>query len=418
MASVNVPDAMRSALKVENGHLHVGDRELELGRFDKVLIAAIGKAAVPMTEHVLNLLRTLPPTRGVVVGLGSWVGAEGVQYVQGGHPIPDAQSLYAAHALLQLLSEADEKTLVIFLISGGASAMAEAPLSPAVSSDELFSFYRKLLLSGLPIEKLNTVRKHFSAVKGGRLALACGDATRCTVLLSDVPAERLDVVGSGPSLPDTSTVAECRRIITETPSLLPLAPSLQAFLETMPETPKVLPEGVERSICFAALSSDSLIDAAARIAKGSGYRVVIDNTCDDWDYREAANYLFKRAVNEALAGTPVCILSAGEVTVSIAGAAGTGGRNQQWSLEMARHLNGRAGMVALSAGSDGIDGNSPAAGAVVDGSTWTRIAHLGQDGEHALAAFDTYPLFERLGDAIICGATGNNLRDLRVILIN
>ena len=418
LASVNVPDAMRACFRVEAGDLCIGDRRLELRLYKQVLVAAIGKAAVPMAEHALQMLRPMLPIRGVAVGIGPWKGPKNVQYVEGGHPMPDARSLEAARALLQLLHTADAKTLVVFLISGGASAMVEAPLDASVKPEELFAFYGRLLHSGLPIDKLNALRKHLSAVKGGRLALASGAATRCTVLVSDVPPGRLDVVGSGPSLPDTSTVAECRRIIAATPSLQPLSPALHAFFEAMPETPKVLPEGAEPSICFAALTSDSLIRAAKKLAEEAGYRVVTDNSCDDWDYRDAAKHLFARAVTEADAGVPVCILSAGEVTVSIEGRAGRGGRNQQWALEMAHHFDGKEGFVAMSAGSDGIDGNSPAAGAIVDASTWARIAQAGANAEDALASFDAYPVFARLGNVILCGPTGNNIRDLRVILVN
>jgi hydroxypyruvate reductase len=415
---VNVPDVMRARFAVEEGHLRVGDQKVDLRRFKRVMIAAIGKAAVPMAEHALATLQPILPVQGITVGVGEWEGTAGVRYFAGGHPLPDEHSYAAAQALLQMLGTADAETLVVFPISGGASAMVEAPLDPSVPPAELFAFYGRLLHSGLPIDKLNTLRKHLSAVKGGRLAVACGGATRCTLLISDVPPGRLDVVGSGPSLPDTSTVEECRRIFAETPSLSPLSPALAAFVSTMPETPKELPQGLEPSICFEALTSDSLIRAAEQIALEAGYRVVVDNGCDDWDYRDAAKYLFDRANKEADTGTPVCILSAGEVTVSIEGAAGDGGRNQQWAIEMARHLAGREGFIALSAGSDGIDGNSPAAGAIVDGSTWTRIAQSGADGDAVLAAFDTYPIFRDLGDAILCGPTGNNLRDLRVILVN
>jgi glycerate 2-kinase len=417
LASVNVPDAMRACFRVEGGELCVGERRLKLQDFKQVLVAAIGKAAVPMVEHALETLRPMLPVRGVTVGIGPWEASEDVQYVEGGHPVPDVRSLRAAEALLHLLRSADSETLVLFLISGGASAMVEAPLDPSVRPEELFAFYGKLLHSGLPIDKLNALRKHLSAVKGGRLAMASGAATRCTVLISDVPPGRLDVVGSGPSLPDTSTVAECRQIIAETPSLQVMTPALQRFFDSMPETPKALPEGMNLSICFAALTSDSLTHAANQFATEAGYRVVIDNTCDDWDYRDAAKYLFELAMNEADAGIPVCVLSAGEVTVSIEAQAGHGGRNQQWALEMARHIDGKKGVVAMSVGSDGIDGNSPAAGAVVDASTWFRIAQAGVTAEEALAAFDAYTVFAKLGDAIVCGPTGNNIRDLRVILV-
>jgi glycerate 2-kinase len=417
MEELNVPKRMHECFVVEGDRLHVGTDWFELNSFSKVLLASVGKAAVPMAEYAVEMLAKVIPVSGVVVGIGEWTPPNGIAYFVGGHPLPDEQSFAAGQALLEVMRTADEDTLVLFLISGGASAMAETPLDASIPRSEIVDFYRMLLHSGLPIEKTNALRKHLSAIKGGRLALAAAGATLCTLLISDVPPGKLNVVGSGLSLPDTSTAHECRELLANAPAFRDISPRLQAFFETMPETPKALPSGRFPSMCFSALSSDSMIEAARLIAIEAGYRVVVDNSCDDWDYQTAAAYLFDRALNESAADGPVCLLSAGEVTVSIAGAAGEGGRNQQWALEIARLAAGRMGVVALSAGSDGIDGNSPAAGAVVDGMTWTRALLAGSDPQQALDHFDTYPLFAKLDDAIIPGPSGNNMRDLRMILI-
>jgi hydroxypyruvate reductase len=254
-------------------------------------------------------------------------------------------------------------------------------------------------------------------VKGGRLAVACGKATKASLLISDVPSGMLHVVGSGLSLADPSTVEDCRRTLQGMAYMVDGLPAaIRMFFEEMPETPKEIPDGKLPSTCLSLLSSDSLTEVASRIVAAEGYRVVVDNSCDDWDYREAAKYLFDRIRAERQLGGPVCLFSAGEVTVSISGDSGVGGRNQQWTLEMGRLLEHEdADVVVLSAGSDGVDGNSPAAGAVADTRTWGRAKAMGLDPQRALTSFDTYFLFERLQDAIITGPLSNNLRDLRMI---
>nr|WP_083811897.1 DUF4147 domain-containing protein [Terriglobus saanensis] len=418
MLRVNVPRSMRDSFVLEGSELRVGEDRFDLRLFKRIFLVSIGKASVPMAEHAIQTLGDALPLTGVVVGLGTWAAPPGILSLRGDHPVPGRNSFVAAHELLQLMQTADEDTLVLYLISGGASAMAEAPLDASISSEDLSAFYRRLLHSGLAIGKTNVLRKHFSAIKGGRLALAAGAATRCTVLISDVPPGRLDIVGSGPSLADTSTVEEVRRILAETPLLAPVPEAMARFLEQMPETPKTLPEGRLPSTSLSLLSSDSLIEEAIQLVSTAGYRVIVDNTCDDWDYSDAAKYLVERAREESVASIPLCILSAGEVTVSIKGQAGLGGRNQQWALRVAQLIDGQSNFVAMSVGSDGIDGNSPAAGAVVDGSTWQRALRAGMNPQNALESFNAYPLFEALGDTVDPGPSGNNIRDLRVIFVN
>ena len=417
MDELNVSKRLQECFVVNGSLLEVGPDRFDLASFSKVLLAAVGKAAVPMAAHATDVLRPVIPVSGVVVGIGDWMPPKDITYFTGGHPLPDSRSFDAGFALLEEMRHADADTLVLFLISGGASAMAETPLDPEIPHGEIIDFYRLLLHSGLPIEKTNALRKHLSAIKGGRLALAAAGATFCTVLISDVPLGMLNVVGSGLSLPDSSTVEDCQKLLFETPALALTPPRVSAFFNRMPETPKFLPDGRYPTLCYSALSSDSMLEAARFFADEAGYRVIIDNTCDDWDYRDAAAHLLSRVRKESSSTSHVCVLSAGEVTVSIMGRAGMGGRNQQWALELARLLTGMSGIVALSAGSDGIDGNSPAAGAVVDSTTWSRALAHGIDPQRSLDDFNTYPLFAALGDALVRGPSGNNVRDIRMLLM-
>jgi glycerate 2-kinase len=421
MEAVELSTRMTSEIALKDGVLHAGPDSLPLTLFSRILVIAVGKAAVPMAAHMHRVLAPWKEEQyqveGIVVGSGPWKPIPGWTYFEGSHPLPDTNSFDASELLLDRLRSADEKTLAIFLVSGGASSMLELPLSSTISRQDVIAFYRSLLHAGLPIAKMNVLRKHLSLVKGGRLAAAGAKATKATVLISDVPQGMLDVVGSGLSLPDPTTIEDVWRILHDTPSFLRELPeSVLKFLPTMPETPKQVPAGVLPSTCFSLLSSESLIEAASKIAAEEGYRVVVDNTCDDWDYREAAEYLVDR-IRKERTGRPVCLLSAGEVTVSVSGKTGTGGRNQQWVLEVARLLQGERGdYIFLSAGSDGVDGNSPAAGAVAETQTWNRAERMGLDPAQALMHFDTYPLFEQLQDTIVTGPLGNNLRDLRVLL--
>ncbi len=411
-------EQMRLRVLVESGRLQIDDASFALDAFERVLVVAVGKAAVPMYAQMMDTLVPVGITvEGLVVGGEAVERREGVRYWRGGHPLPDATSREAAAAILHTLAGVGAKTLVLFLISGGASAMLELPLDTTITVEETAAFYGALVHSGLPITSMNALRKHFSAVKGGRLAMGARAATQYTLLVSDVPEGQLDCVGSGPSLADSTTVEECRAILRSSGLLAKLTERVREFFEAkdLPETPKPAEFVVQPGVCVL-LSSATLTEGAAAYAERAGYRVVVDNGCDDWDYREAAAHLLARFEKERSDGGRVCVLSAGEVTVTIDGPAGIGGRNQQFALEMARLVADRADVAVLSAGSDGIDGNSSAAGAVVDGTTWRRAEEAGLAPERALARFDSSPLFEQLGDAVVTGATGNNLRDLRVLI--
>jgi glycerate 2-kinase len=391
-------------------------QSIPLQQYDRIYVVALGKAALPMLE---TLCSRLPFAFAGGICCAPLLPGErlpGIDYYAGGHPLPNQDSFASAAAALRLLHATSARDFVFFLISGGGSAMFESPLDPHISLDDTRALYQALVGSGGTIAEINTVRKHFSAVKGGRLAAAASRAARFSWLVSDVAPRFLDALASGPTLPDSSTVAECREIVHRYHLEERFTQAVRAFFDDplLPETPALAHAPVE-----TLLSSDDLIDAAREKAVALGYETVIDNSCDDWDYGDAARYLLDRFHQLRVGSPKLCLLSGGEVTVRLGHKHGSGGRNQQFALACALSL-ARLGPVApsvvLSAGSDGIDGNSAAAGAIADETTVARAQGLGMDAGSALARFDAYPLFTSLGDTLVTGPTHNNLRDLRILL--
>ncbi len=296
--------------------------------------------------------------------------------------------------------------------------MVERFLLPGVPVSAIAATHKALVESGAPITAINVVRKHLSAVKGGRLAEAAAPAEQVTIFVSDVPEGELDALSSGPTVPDRSTTEDVYRIAEEygLAASVPRVISEMLTNRQLAETPKVGDEIFARSRWTVLLDSVSLEEAAAVRARELGWHVEIDNRCDDWSAQRAAAYLLERLRELRLERERVCLLSAGEVTVQVpSGAAGRGGRNQHFALLCSESI-ADSEITILSAGSDGIDGNSPAAGAVVDGSTMKRAVDAGRSVDEALAAFDSYSLLTLLGDTVMTGATGNNLRDLRILL--
>jgi glycerate 2-kinase len=394
-----------------------------LDHLKRVRILSIGKAAAPMLRALLSRL-PLPPScdlHGVLIAPGERPPdlASTIQFFPGGHPYPNQASFAGASAALSMLQSLGDAsagdTLCIFLISGGASAMMELPLDAAMSLDDTVAFHRALVASGATIVEMNCVRKHFSAVKGGRLAIAARGAQKISLLVSDVPPLHLDALASGPTIPDPTTVAQCREILERYSLLEQLPASVRHFFASrhLPETPK---PGDMISPTWKLLDSDELAKAALRHAARLGFLAVIDNNCDDWAYDEATDYLLDRLRQLRREHPRVCLISTGEVSVKLPAAAGVGGRNQHLALYLAARLRAQDAPIAiLSAGSDGIDGNSPAAGAVLDANT------LGTDkrrlaAARALHGFDSWTWLNAIGATIVTGPTGQNLRDLRILL--
>ena len=410
---------------------------IDLSSYSKTLIIALGKAAVPMTESLLGVLPRKLRVRGICSAPAKPARRDWrIRYYAGGHPLPNQDSFRAARTALRLLHRASDNTFVIYLISGGGSTLFDLPLDPDISLADTIAFHEALIASGATIAEVNTLRKHFSAVKGGRLAAAAPQAVKLTLQVVDVPWQHADAVASGPTLADSSTVDDCRKLLNRYGLLAKFPPSVRRFFtqSNLPETPgdkaalkrnaEQAPKadaGRDANWLATLLSESDLLRAAQEKAASLGYEIAVDNGSDDWPYEKAAPYLVDRVIElrRRHPGRKLCLLSGGEVTVRIDRAPGTGGRNQQFALACAllfeQHLHGES-VVCLSAGSDGADGNSPAAGAIVDPATVARAQALGFDPQAALAAFDSYPLFTALGDTLLTGPTGNNLRDLRVLL--
>ena len=431
LVDCSVEQAMARHVSVRGEALQVGEETIDLARVQRVRIVAVGKAARTMLVSLLQQL-SLPgqcDLAGVLIAPqeSHSVGTKlpsGIQFFAGGHPSPNQASFAGARAALTMLRElprdGEEESLCFFLISGGASAMMELPLNSSISLDDTARFHRALVGSGASITEINCVRKHFSAVKGGRLAQAAGNAMCRSLLLSDVPVGREDALGSGPTVPDFSTIEECREILERYQLLDQFPAAVRGFFESksLVETPK---PGELQAPASVLLSAQTLGEAAANNARALGYFPVIDNNCDEWEYKAAARHLLNRLRTLRTNHPRACVISTGEVSVTLppsndtVGTVGIGGRNQQFALYATTLLRPEDDpMAILSAGSDGIDGNSPAAGALVDHETIAGNAlPLAND---ALKQFNSYSFLSDQGAAIIIGPSGNNLRDLRILI--
>ena len=457
LAACNIASAFDRRLRFEGNTLHrlmpdgSGPATIDLSNYKRIFVISIGKAAAPMLETLLDSMKRRQGLRGICCAYQAprhknWR----FRYFEGGHPLPNEDSFAAARATLALLKKARKDTLIFYLISGGGSAMFDLPIDPHITLEETREFHQLLVTSGAPINEINTLRKHFSAVKGGRLALAAPEAAKISLLLPDVPLRTLDALSSGPTSPDHSTVEEVRELIARYKLADKFPPSVRAFFERndLPESPgnkswlppffpkaakaEVAPPppiaagallkeedpAFRESVFEILLSSHDLVENARAQAERAGYHTVVDNSCDDWDYADAARYLLERFHSLRATHPRLCLISVGEVTVTMDRTPGAGGRNQQFAMACALELEQYKGerLTVLSAGSDGIDGNTKAAGAIADPTTVERAHAFGFHLKSSLAAFDACPMFTAIGDTVVTGPTGQNLRDLRLLI--
>jgi glycerate 2-kinase len=435
LKSASIEAAFARHVHCERRVLRIGDDLHHLDSYSRVFVVSIGKAAHTMASALqaqtggsLEGIVVSPEVKGSSTGISSINDAStnqasinqvrGFRYFFAGHPTPNTESVRAADAILKSLRALDSTVLVIFMISGGGSSLVERPIDDEISLPDLAATYRTLVHSGAPIAEINAIRKHLSAVKGGRLAQAAYPAHQVSILVSDVPDDTPDALASGPTMPDSTSIHDCDQIAEKynLPSQFPESVAGLFRQHALEETPKSDDPAFVRARWWTVLSNQIAIDEAAAAATRAGFAVEVDNSCDDWPYDKAASHLLHRLRELRRTVSRVCLISGGEVTVTVRDG-GAGGRNQQFALACAEQIAGED-ITVLSAGTDGIDGNSPAAGAVVDGSTFDRAARGGEANavRNALATFNAYPLFDALGDAVMTGPTGNNLRDLRILL--
>jgi glycerate 2-kinase len=416
LAEASIAKGFARHVHCERGTLRIGEDLYDLHSYSRVVIVSIGKAGHTMVEALAGQVGEQALEGIVASSVEPSAQVRGFRYFGGGHPMPNAESNRAANAILKVLDAQNAASLVIFLLSGGGSSIVEKPIDDEISLEDLIATYRVLVHSGAPIADINAVRKHLSAIKGGRLARAAFPAQQVSLLVSDVPDKMLDAVASGPTMPDSTSVEDCYRIAEKHGLVAQFPASTRELFErrALEETPKSDDQAFYRSRWWTVLSNHTAVEESKTVAARAGFVVHVDNSCDDWDYERAAEHLLARLRDLRKTSERVCLLSGGEVTVKVTNV-GVGGRNQQFALACATKIAGER-ITVLSAGTDGVDGNSPAAGSVADGTTMRRAEDSGLDARRALEKFDAYPFFRSLGDAFEIGPTGNNLRDLRILL--
>ncbi len=372
----------------------------------RTLLVAAGKAAWQMARAAVDTLGRVDG--GVVITKYEHVKGEipGVACFEAGHPVPDANSFAATEKALELVKGLDAGDTVIFLLSGGGSALFESPLIPG---DELQDVTRQLLASGADIVEMNTIRKRLSAVKGGRFALACAPARVLSIVLSDILGDPLDMIASGPAYPDSSTCAQAAEIARRYD--LHLSPEARELLGR--ETPKAL-ENVETCVNG---SVRELCAAAAQSARALGYEPVFltDQLC--CEAREAGSFLASVIRSHAGSGKAYAFIAGGETVVHLTGK-GLGGRNQELALAAAPGISGIRGAAVFSVGSDGTDGPTDAAGGYVDFESEAALAEKGLSVFDTLKNNDAYHALEKIGGLVMTGPTGTNVNDVAVALLN
>ena len=378
----------------------------EMPHSGRIFLVAAGKAAWQMADAAVKTLGQMED--GVVVTKYGHVKAEipGVRCYEAGHPVPDANSFAATEKALELVHGLHPEDTVLFLLSGGGSALFEKPL---ISGEELQEITAQLLASGADIVEMNTIRKRLSGVKGGRFASACAPAKVFSIVLSDILGDPLDMIASGPAVPDTSTCAQALAIAEK--YRLKLSEQVQALLKE--ETPKTLDNVTTR----ITGSVRELCAAAAAACRERGYEPILltDRLC--CEAREAGSFLGSIVRTHAGRGKKLAYIAGGETVVHLTGN-GLGGRNQELALAAAPALAGLEHCCVFSVGSDGTDGPTDAAGGYVDGQTDAALRTAGWDVFAALQNNDAYHALQAIGSLLITGPTGTNVNDVSVALVD
>jgi glycerate 2-kinase len=404
----------------------LGSARDHVARGGQIALVAFGKAARSMATSALGVLPAHRVRGLLVTPAPDDAPLPPLQSIAAGHPLPDAGSFAAAREALELCRSARPTEHVVFLVSGGGSALLELPYDDRIDVAAWRAFYRALVGCGAGIERINAIRRRLSAVKGGRLAVAAAEAAgQTTVLVRDVPGGWGDIA-SGPTWladaddPDALWLDDdaLAREIDALGLRAALPPRLADDLArgALPPPP-VIPDRLWSKCAWLTLLDESHARAfAAAAMREAGFVVDADPDTDDLPVDEAVTTLLQRlaALRAANPGRRVAVVTTGELSVALPPHPGLGGRNQQFALACARRIAGE-GITVLSAGTDGVDGNSPAAGAVADGATAARATAAGLDVADALRRCDAHPLFAALGDAVTTGPTGTNVRDVRIL---
>jgi hydroxypyruvate reductase len=419
LAAIDIPRTLAGYLRREGRRVHACGQRFDLAGYEHIRVVGFGKGSFAMAAGLLDVFSPDFEAAGVLsIPSPAPHPLPRMRIFQGGHPVPNEASFEAGRAILDLLAQCDQRTLVFFLLSGGGSALVEQPLDARVTLADVQALHRLLVTCGAPIDEINAVRKHLSATKGGRLAAAAPAAEKITLGISDVPLGRESALASGPTIPDPTTCADAYAVMERYKLLDKLPATLHAAFagRMLQETPKAGDAAFARAHFDVLLGMAHLFEHAQRVTEAAGFRAMCDNSTDDWPIDRAADLLLGKLAEQRgqFPGQPVAVIADGEVSSPVTGN-GTGGRNSAFVLHCVEKIAGQ-GIVVLSAGTDGADGNSPGAGAVADGDTLARARAAGLDPGDYFRRSDAYTFFKSLGDAVDTGPTGNNLRDLRILL--
>ncbi|RLE64798.1 MAG: glycerate kinase [Thermoprotei archaeon] len=417
-------EAVRKALKFKNGKLKVGTKVFDLK--GKLYLVGFGKAAYKMAKAASEVLEKIIEKGIISIPKGFKIEKklENIEIIFSGHPKPDSGSIEAGKKILELANEAGENDIVLILISGGGSALMEYPVE-GVSLDDIANTTILLMNSGADIYELNTVRKHLSRVKGGQLAKAIFPATTISLIISDVVGDRIDMIASGPTAPDPTTFQDAWFVLEKYHLLERVPNSVRLYLKKglkgeASETPKKEDPIFKKVYNHIVASNITSLEKMREKAEKLGYNTLILTSMIQGEAKEVGKVIAALALEAKKTGYPInppaVILAGGETTVTVKGS-GKGGRNQELALSAAIQIKGINGVVIASVGSDGIDGPTDAAGAIVDGFTVIKAENQGMNVIKYLDDNNSYTFFKKVGGLIETGYTGTNVNDFIIAII-
>ncbi len=424
LEAVDPVGAIHRHVSIDNRSLVVSGTRLELDDYDRIWVVGAGKGAAPMAQALEELLGERIFEGAIVVKDGHGLPLKHVRIHEASHPVPDQRSVQGGEDILSLVKKAKERDLVISLLSGGGSALLVAPVQ-GVNLKDKQEVTKLLLACGATIHEINAVRKHLSRIKGGGLACSAHPARVISLILSDVIGDDLDVIASGPVVPDPTTFHQAEAVLKRHGIWEKVPKSVRKHIEKgvngeIGETAKPGDTSFQNDITALVGTNFQALEAARKEAEFQGYRPLILSAMVEGEAREAAKMHAGIAKEIMASGHPIpppaCVLFGGETTVTLKGK-GKGGRNMEFALASALALDGEKHVVVLSGGTDGTDGPTDAAGAIVDGETADRARSQGLDPLDHLRRNDAYPLFQSLGDLVITGPTRTNVMDVCVMLV-
>jgi glycerate 2-kinase len=410
-------------MKLEGSMLTVGDHNVQLDGIKNIYVIGAGKASAAMGHYVESILGNRITGGHIVVKYGYSCKLKRIKVTEAGHPVPDVSGFKATEEIIKISSQATENDLVICLISGGASALL-ADLPEGLLPEELYIVNNLLIRCGATINEINCVRKHLSRIKGGQLTRIIRPAQLLTIILSDVTGNPLEVIGSGPTVPDSSTFNDALKVIENYNLTTDITSGVLKYLKDgshgdHPETPKPGDPLFEGTINILAGTNQIALEASKNKAVSLGFKTYIIDAELHGDVESVCESVLNMAEsfkNNKDIQKPACLLYGGETTIKIRGN-GRGGRNQHLALSASIKLRNIPGITLLSAGTDGTDGPTNAAGAVADGDTFRNAISLNENPENYLYEFNSYSFFKRVGGLIVTGPTFTNVMDLVVVLV-